>query len=31
MVQQAKAVAVNPLDHAAVSHWREANRAVSIF
>ncbi|XP_073977273.1 vinculin isoform X8 [Rhodnius prolixus] len=28
MVQQAKAVAVNPLDHAAVSHWREANRAL---
>ncbi|XP_014275815.1 vinculin isoform X5 [Halyomorpha halys] len=28
MVQDAKAVAINPLDHAAVSRWRESNRAL---
>ncbi|XP_014239682.1 vinculin isoform X2 [Cimex lectularius] len=28
MVQEAKSVAVNPHDHAAVSRWREANRAL---
>uniref|UniRef100_A0A0A9VYZ0 Vinculin n=1 Tax=Lygus hesperus TaxID=30085 RepID=A0A0A9VYZ0_LYGHE len=28
MVQDAKAVAVNPLDHAAVSRWRESNKAL---
>lgn len=31
MVQDAKAVAVNPSDHNAVSRWRDSNKAVSIF
>jgi hypothetical protein len=30
MVQDAKAVAVNPQDSVAVSRWRESNRAVSL-
>lgn len=30
MVQDAKAVAVNPSDHNAVSRWRDSNKAVSI-
>lgn len=29
MVQDAKCVAIDPLDHNAVSRWRESNRAVS--
>lgn len=31
MVQDAKCVAIDPLDHNAVSRWRESNRAVSIY
>lgn len=31
MVQDAKAVAVNPSDHNAVSRWRESNKAVSFW
>lgn len=30
MVQDAKAVAVNPSDHSAVSQWRDSNRTVSL-
>lgn len=29
MVQDAKCVAIDPLDHNAVARWRESNRAVS--
>lgn len=31
MVQDAKRVAMDPLNHEAASKWRESNRAVIIF